>query len=123
VGFSPSSPRHTSIANHSPRYSALEKSAKADQLAASTDLATVQSFSDQELRDAIKELNRSTDTIAKQTETLKQQQEALTRLLKGKAKDAERRSALELKHAQASGLDRKASASAVSGRSSIIPCF
>lgn len=82
-------------------------------MAASADLVTVQSFSDQELKDAIEELNRSTATIAQQTDTLKQQQDALTRLVKGKTNEAERRSALELKHAQAWELSRKASTSDV----------
>jgi hypothetical protein len=96
------------------RYSALEKSGKADQLGASVDLATVQAFNDQEIKDAILELNRSTDAINKQTETLKHQQDALARLVKGTAKDVDARSALDLKHAQASELDRKAAMSSVS---------
>ncbi|KAK4187523.1 hypothetical protein QBC35DRAFT_384633 [Podospora australis] len=62
-------------------YAALEKSGEAERLASSSDLNTVQALSDQEIRGAIEELNRSTQAITKQTETLKQQREALDRLV------------------------------------------
>ena len=105
------------------RFSALEKSGKADQLAASADLASVQSFGDWELRLAVQELNRSTDSIARQTEALKQQQESLSGLLRGKAKEAEGRQALELKYAQAQEIGRKDLASAVRVSFTRVLCY
>ncbi|ROV98347.1 hypothetical protein VMCG_07173 [Cytospora schulzeri] len=71
-------------------YLVIERNGKSDGLAASTDLCTIQALTDQELSDAIDELNRSTEAINKQTETLRQQQDALSRLLTttGKAGDA-----------------------------------
>lgn len=77
-------------------------------------MATVQAFNDQEIRDAIIELNRSTDAINKQAETLKHQQDALARLVKGTAKDAEDRLALDMKYAQTAELDRKSAVSHLS---------
>ncbi|KAF5538811.1 hypothetical protein FNAPI_11004 [Fusarium napiforme] len=46
------------------------------------DLGEVQAVSEDDVRAAIEELNRSTATISKQTETLKQQRDALARLVK-----------------------------------------
>ncbi|KAK3331773.1 hypothetical protein B0T19DRAFT_86433 [Cercophora scortea] len=81
-------------------YDALEKTGQAEKLASSADLATVQAFSDQEIKDAIQELNRSTEAISKQTENLKQQHEALGRLVNGTRKDLEARSNMESRQAQ-----------------------
>lgn len=56
------------------------------------DLAEVQAINEAELRAAIDELQRSTSTISKQTQTLRQQQDALSRLLKKQAEsDVKRR--------------------------------
>ncbi|KAI3400630.1 hypothetical protein diail_2342 [Diaporthe ilicicola] len=78
-------------------YLAIEQNGKAESLAASADLSRVQAFSDQEIIDAIEELNRSTDAINKQTETLRQQQNALSRLITTSGKTGDARSDLEAK--------------------------
>ncbi|KAK0717664.1 hypothetical protein B0T26DRAFT_740949 [Lasiosphaeria miniovina] len=82
------------------QFAALEKAGLAAELAATTDLGAVQSFSDQEIKDAIEELNRCTDAISKQTEALKQQQEALDRLVSGTRKAAEARFQIESRQTQ-----------------------
>ncbi|KAF5965034.1 hypothetical protein FCOIX_13147 [Fusarium coicis] len=63
-------------------YTALDKSGQVDRLADLHDLGEVQAVSEDDVRAAIEELNRSTATISKQTETLKQQRDALARLVK-----------------------------------------
>ncbi|KAG8165552.1 hypothetical protein KVR01_004104 [Diaporthe batatas] len=78
-------------------YLALQRSGKAESLAASADLSRVQPSNDQELLDAIGELNRSTDAINKQTETLRQQQNAVSRLIAASGKNGDARSDLEAK--------------------------
>ncbi|KAK0630957.1 hypothetical protein B0T17DRAFT_490680 [Bombardia bombarda] len=95
------------------QFAALEKSGLADTLVSSTDLATVQPFNDQDLKDAIDELNRSTEAISRQTETLKQQHDALDRLVKGSRKDEEARSALESRQSQRLNAHRSSLAVAV----------
>ncbi|KAI7778519.1 hypothetical protein LA080_002027 [Diaporthe eres] len=78
-------------------YLALERNGRAENLAASADLSSVQPVSDQETLDAIQELNRSTDAINKQTETLRQQQNALSRLIATGGETGDARSDLEAK--------------------------
>lgn len=85
------------LADPVPRYLALEQSGKAESLAASADLSRVQPSSDQEILDAIQELDRSTDAINKQTETLRQQQNAVSRLITASGKTGDARSDLEAK--------------------------
>lgn len=97
------------------RYATLERSGKADQLAASLEAANGQPLHDEELRTAIQELNRSTDAINRQTETLRHQQDALARLVKNESKAGQARAALDARHLQALELDRKASRSSVEG--------
>ncbi|KAH6635925.1 hypothetical protein F5144DRAFT_160823 [Chaetomium tenue] len=63
------------------QYAALGKSGVAEKLAMSSDLTAARVLSDQEIKDAIDELNRSTQAITRHTEALKQQQEALGRLV------------------------------------------
>lgn len=64
------------------RYTALDKSGQVDRLADLYDLGEVQAVNEDDIRAAIDELNRSTATISKQTEALRQQQDALSRLVK-----------------------------------------
>lgn len=47
----------------------------------SSDVTAARVLSDQEIRDAIQELDRSTEAITRQTEALRQQQEAFGRLV------------------------------------------
>ncbi|KAK5659637.1 hypothetical protein OQA88_844 [Cercophora sp. LCS_1] len=95
------------------QFNALEASGGAQKLAASSDLASVQSFSENETRDAIEQLNRSTEAISKQTESLKQQHEALGRLVSGNKKDQEARAALEAKQVLRWNANRRATVIAV----------
>ncbi|KAK4238988.1 hypothetical protein C8A03DRAFT_14622 [Achaetomium macrosporum] len=77
------------------QYAALEESGRAEKLAMSSDLTTARVLSDQEIKDAIKELNRSTQAVTRHTETLKQQQQALDRLVNANRQSAEERVAIE----------------------------
>ncbi|POR32467.1 Uncharacterized protein TPAR_07337 [Tolypocladium paradoxum] len=78
-------------------YTALDGTGQVDRLAALHDLADVQAVTEEDVRAAIDELKRSTTSISKQTETLRQQQDALSRLVKRHAEnDAKRR---DLHHA------------------------
>lgn len=96
------------------RYLAIERNGKAESLAASADLSSVQAFSDQEILDAIQDLNRSTDAINKQTETLRQQQSALSRLITASGKTSDARSNLEAKRLYEWESSRKALQTSVS---------
>lgn len=89
-------------------YAVLERSGKAESLAGSTDLALVQPINDQEIKDAIDALNRSTEAITKQTDTLRQQQDALERLVANNGKIVDSRNILELKQRHKWRTDRKA---------------
>ncbi|KAK0622579.1 hypothetical protein B0T14DRAFT_150219 [Immersiella caudata] len=83
------------------QYSAFEKAGVAEKLlAASADIAVIQPFAEQEIKDAIVELKRSTEAISKQTETLKQQHEAVNRLVSSRRKEVETRANLESSHLQ-----------------------
>ncbi|KAL2880243.1 hypothetical protein SGCOL_004292 [Colletotrichum sp. CLE4] len=72
----------------------LALSGQVDKLVESQDLAAVQAVSEREIQTAIEELNRSTAAIVKQTETLKQQQDALSKLVKTHSRVEEARSDL-----------------------------
>jgi hypothetical protein len=91
----------------------LEKSGKVDELAASTDINSMLAFTDEELRDAIKELNRSTDAYSKQMEKLKQQKDALGKLQKSKSKEDQSRSKLERDRIRAWDVERKTATESV----------
>lgn len=106
-----------SLTNHELRYLAIERNGKADELAASANLSTTLALTDQELKDAIDELARSTEVINKQTETLRQQQDALSRLLTTSGKSRGARSDLEAKRLHKWDTDRKHLNTAVS------PCY
>lgn len=95
------------------RYLSLQRNGKAQDLAESTDLSTVQAFSDLEIQNAIDELHRSTEAINKQTEILRQQQDALSRLLSTTGKFGDARSDLEVRRLHKWESDRKALNTAV----------
>ncbi|KAF4472581.1 hypothetical protein FALBO_526 [Fusarium albosuccineum] len=76
-------------------YTALDKSGQVDTLADAHDLGEVQAINEDDIRNAIEELNRSTATISKQTETLRQQQDALARLAKKRGEAESQRRDLE----------------------------
>ncbi len=95
------------------RYAALEESGLADRLAVSSDLTAARVLSDQEIRDAIEELNRSTQAITHHTETLKLQQEALGRLVDAARQSGEERAAMEAGQARKWQAERRNLASSV----------
>lgn len=96
------------------RYTALDKSGEVDRLAALHDLAEIPAVTEDEIRGAIEELKRSTDAISKQTETLRQQQDALSRLVKKTAESDARRQEFEHARQRRSESERKRIAAEVS---------
>ncbi|KAK1622980.1 hypothetical protein BDP81DRAFT_454980 [Colletotrichum phormii] len=88
-------------------YSALDRSGQVDKLVESQDLAAVQAVSEREIQTAIEELNRSTAAIVKQTETLKQQQDALSKLVKTHSRVEEARSDLVFQRNQKHDTERR----------------
>lgn len=76
-------------------------------LADAHDLGEVQAVNEEDIRTAIEELNRSTATISKQTETLRQQQDALSRLVKKRAENEAQRRDLESTRLRQSESQRK----------------
>lgn len=90
------------------RYHLIERNGRAEELAASADLSTVQPIGDQDIEDAIEELTRSTAAINKQTEALRQQQDALSRLISTNGKTGDARSNLQVRRLHKWESDRKA---------------
>ena len=88
-------------------YTALDKSGEVDKLAEFHDLADVQAVTEEEIRAAVEELNRSTSAVAKQAETLRQQQDALSRLVKRAGERDSSRRDFELKRQHNSETERK----------------
>lgn len=84
-----------------------------EKLVASADLATVQPLGEQELKDAILELQRSTVAISKQIDSLRQQHEAVSRLVNGSRKDRDARASLEARQLQTWEAKRRSVHSAV----------
>lgn len=71
------------------------------------DLADVQAVTEEDVRAAIDELRRSTASICKQTETLRQQQDALSRLVKKHAENDAKRRDLNLARQKRSEVERR----------------
>ena len=92
---------------HPCRYAELDKNGEVDRLAGLHDLAEVQAVTEDEIRAAVEELERSTDAITKQTETLQQQQDALARLVKKTRESEDRRHDFELERCRKSESERK----------------
>ncbi|OHE95021.1 hypothetical protein CORC01_09678 [Colletotrichum orchidophilum] len=88
-------------------YSALDRSGQIDKLVESHDLAAVQAVGEREIQTAIEELNRSTAAIVKQTESLKQQQDALSKLVKTHTRVEEARSDLVFQRNQKHDAERR----------------
>jgi hypothetical protein len=78
----------------STRYAALEEAGLAERLALSSDLTTTRVLSDHEIKDAIEELNRSTQAITHHAQTLKLQQQALDSLTTATRQSNEERMAI-----------------------------
>lgn len=79
----------------------------------SSDLTEARVLSGQEIRDAIEELNRSTQAITRHTETLRQQHEAFDRLVDGGQQASEERAAVEAGQSRKWESQRRNLASAV----------
>ena len=80
------------------RYASLKKSGDLDRITAQ-DLSAVQGLNENEIRDAIEELKRSTAAIEKQTEALKLQQSAMSSLVKnGQRSSQARASSTDVQH-------------------------
>ncbi|PSS28396.1 hypothetical protein M430DRAFT_47402 [Amorphotheca resinae ATCC 22711] len=73
-------------------YAALVKSGEADAFAASQDLSAIRGLNDQDMQQAIEELQRSTAAIEKQSETLRLQQNAMKMLINSSAQVEQARS-------------------------------
>ena len=84
-----------------------------EKLVASADLATVQPVGEHELKDAILELQRSTEAISKQIDSLRQQHEAVSRLVNSNRKDRDARASLEARQLQTWEAKRRSILSAV----------
>ncbi|CAM1505097.1 Fc.00g107340.m01.CDS01 [Cosmosporella sp. VM-42] len=104
---------HLLTADELALYTALDRSGQVDKLADMHDLGEVQAVNEDEIRTAIEELNRSTASISKQTETLRQQQDALSRLLKKSGEAEAQRRDLESTRQRKSDTERKRLASEV----------
>jgi low affinity Fe/Cu permease len=85
----------------------LDRSGQVDKLAEFHDLADVQAVTEEEIRAAVEELNRSTSVVAKQAETLRQQQDALSRLVKRAGERESARDDFERKRQHNSETERK----------------
>ncbi|KAM0252359.1 hypothetical protein ACHAQJ_007741 [Trichoderma viride] len=77
-------------------YSVLDRNGQVDILANLHDLSEVQGVTEDHIKVAIDELRRSTESITKQSETLRQQQDALSRLVRKSAENDARRRDLDL---------------------------
>ncbi|KAK3902907.1 hypothetical protein C8A05DRAFT_15101 [Staphylotrichum tortipilum] len=82
------------------QYAALEESGLAERFASLPDLASAHVLTDADLRDAIDQLNRSTQAITQHTESLRQQQDALGRLVAARRQGNDDRLAVEAAHAR-----------------------
>lgn len=89
----------------------------------SADLTASRVLSDQELRDAVEELNQSTQAITRHTETLKQQQEALTRLTDTSRQAAQEQAAAKSLHARKGEAQRRNLASVVRSAPESLTCI
>lgn len=83
------------------RYAQLSASGEYERLRASKDYAAVEAFDEQEMREAVRELERSTAAIQKQTEVLKLQHGAFAKLAR------ENRRAVEARKVAVEGQQRR----------------
>ncbi|PKK48364.1 hypothetical protein CI102_6756 [Trichoderma harzianum] len=88
-------------------YSLLDRNGQVDILANLHDLSEVQSVTEDDIKVAIEELRRSTESITKQSETLRHQQDALSRLVRKRAENDARRRDLDLDRQSKSESERQ----------------
>ncbi|PTB66214.1 hypothetical protein BBK36DRAFT_1135335 [Trichoderma citrinoviride] len=98
-------------------YSALDRNGQVDILANLHDLSEVQSVTEDDIKAAVEELRRSTESITKQSETLRQQQDALSRLVRKRAENEARRRDLDLDRQSKSESERQRVAAEVEAAS------
>lgn len=89
------------------RYSLLDRNGQVDILANLHDLSEVQSVTEDDIKVAIEELRRSTESITKQSETLRHQQDALSRLVRKRAENDARRRDLDMDRQSKSESERQ----------------
>ncbi|KAK4244785.1 hypothetical protein C7999DRAFT_43609 [Corynascus novoguineensis] len=89
------------------QYAALEQSGLAENLAISSDLTATCLLGDQEIKDAIEELHRSTQAITRHSESLRQQQEILGRLVSADRESSRERIAIEAERGRAWQSERR----------------
>ncbi|KAK4079705.1 hypothetical protein H0G86_005828 [Trichoderma simmonsii] len=98
-------------------YSLLDRNGQVDILANLHDLSEVQSVTEDDIKVAIEELRRSTESITKQSETLRHQQDALSRLVRKRAENDARRRDLDLDRQSKSESERQRVAAEVEAAS------
>ncbi|KAL7920973.1 hypothetical protein ACQKWADRAFT_297225 [Trichoderma austrokoningii] len=98
-------------------YSALDRNGQVDILANLHDLSEVQGVTEDDIKVAIDELRRSTESITKQSETLRQQQDALSRLVRKRAENDTRRRDLDLDRQSKAESERQRAAAEVEAAS------
>ncbi|PTB46069.1 hypothetical protein M441DRAFT_63374 [Trichoderma asperellum CBS 433.97] len=98
-------------------YSTLDRNGQVDILANLHDLSEVQGVTEDDIKVAIDELRRSTESITKQSETLRQQQDALSRLVRRRAENDARRRDLDLDRQSKAESERQRAAAEVEAAS------
>ncbi|KAL7791508.1 hypothetical protein V8C37DRAFT_381913 [Trichoderma ceciliae] len=98
-------------------YSVLDRNGQVDILASLHDLSEVQGVTEDDIKVAIDELRRSTESITKQSETLRQQQDALSRLVRRRTENDARRRDLDLDRQSKSESERQRVAAEVEAAS------
>ncbi|OTA02449.1 hypothetical protein A9Z42_0028290 [Trichoderma parareesei] len=98
-------------------YSVLDRNGQVDILANLHDLSEVQSVTEDDIKAAVEELRRSTESITKQSETLRQQQDALSRLVRKRAENETRRRDLDMDRQSKSESERQRVAAEVEAAS------
>ncbi|KAH6606929.1 hypothetical protein Trco_006082 [Trichoderma cornu-damae] len=98
-------------------YSVLDRNGQVDILANLHDLSEVQGITEDDVKVAIDELRRSTESITKQSEALRQQQDALSRLVRKRAENVARRRDLDLDKQSKSESERQRVAAEVEAAS------
>lgn len=94
-------------------YNLAKRHGKIESLEAAANMPTVLPLRDQDIQDAINELDQSTEAINKQTDALRQQHDALSRLIANSGKNGDLRANLEAKHTHQWGSDYKSLSTAV----------
>jgi len=76
-------------------YATLVRNGEAEIIASTHDLSAIRGLEDEEIRDAVEELKRSTSVIEKQSEALRLQQNAMSSLIKNKSRSNQARAQSE----------------------------